>query len=491
MKHLLTLLLLLPLCSFGQVVTYPTIPSHQSTLYSCTVNGSNSPMLITTSVDGSESGHSLSYTIFSFSGTVNIAITKIGSSATSAIVMPGGSSVSTTLSGGNSTINITTTAKGKYGVYFSDDASRNNRVVVFANPLETDIPDTTLSTCRVVRDSSILYSAIGSVTTLYFPPGTVKFGRYTIPSTVTEIYQAGGSFIQGYFLRTAGGNINIHGRGVHSNFGYPYHYGGSSFSTWYRSFSTTIPSVTTTITGITYTDQTGPVIYFGNGGNKTVTWCNFPTWRFNNDNITTNGNGNGVVNHNYYSGIEDANVISTQSNYTASNNVFDQLNSACYQGGFQAHTLSNISISNDDIWYMKPVLSTNNGGYWCSYLSTPNILPTSVSNVTISNINFETAVQYFLRIGVATPTGAPYVYSNWNVNHITLLGSGTQMSVRGFSACFPSFYPGDISFSNFTLNGGAAPLTDPTFFAKSNYAIAPNCGVGSFSVRIRLGEVGE
>jgi hypothetical protein len=67
---------------------------------------------------------------------------------------------------------------------------------------------------------------------------------------------------------------------------------------------------------------------------------------------------------------------------------------------------------------------------------------------------------------------------------VALLHSDTSpmLFMHGFSACYPSFFPGGVAFSNVTVGGVSAPLSNQSFFSTANYNIAPFCGSGGLKV---------
>lgn len=479
MKRLLLFLLLIPALLRAQLHVYPIGNSSKlSDRYYCSVASTNSPVYesaagsCTSGQCGGNAGSLFNFTIFSIGSSQTVTVTKITSSATTAIIRPSNTTISTTSSGGNVSVTFTVSQPGKYSVEFSDDGSLTNVMVILAQPLETNVPDTTKSYCLKVTSSASLASIPSKDSVIYFPYGTVSFDKWIVPSTVKHIYIVGGAYLEGYIYASAG--VLINGRGVLSATGYPYHYGGTSFSQWYRLIN--ISGGVNKIYGITLIEASGPNIYFANGSNTIVDGVNINGFFFNNDGITLSGSGTVLV-QNCFIRNEDDGIIPYQNNVTINNCTFWQLNSSSIQLGFQPHSLSNFLIENCTVLHAKFTTANNNGGFITSMNTTENVVPAVITNFTINNITFCTPVTYFMNIrgdraGQTTST-SPWVYTNWTISNITLLGSGTMLYMHGYSACFPSFYPGGISFSNFTLNGSAAPLSDPTFFSTANYNIAP------------------
>ncbi len=142
----------------------------------------------------------------------------------------------------------------QYSVEFYDAATKpdfttwvlENPLLIFANPIETDVPDVTAAHVRVLTPADTLPTSGNwgtqggvAVDTLYFSPGvydlgsvasSVNPGIYVLHSNQT-VFVAGGAYIKGAFVScptptkcTDAKNISINGRGIISgeNFNRPF-----------------------------------------------------------------------------------------------------------------------------------------------------------------------------------------------------------------------------------------------------------------------------
>jgi hypothetical protein len=150
-------------------------------------------------------------------------------------------------------------AATQYSVEFYDAAANPDfstwvpeiPLLIFANPIESDVPSMTANKVRVIRpgDAIPIAGSWGTqkgvaVDTLYFTPGIYDLGQ--VPSTVNTgiyvlhsgqtIYVAGGAYIEGAFVScpnptscSDAQNIVIRGRGVISGENFHRTYGGATF----------------------------------------------------------------------------------------------------------------------------------------------------------------------------------------------------------------------------------------------------------------------
>ena len=146
-----------------------------------------------------------SWTTFSFSGSVTVAVTRLGDDPVSTCeVLPSSFDIETTVSGNTCTFELD--RPRKVSVEFDRDTT--HPMLVFADALETDVPDP--------DDPNVMY----------FGPGVYDIGDTTLTSDQT-VYIEGGAVVYGRFLvGTADAladerGITIRGRGVLSGEGYP------------------------------------------------------------------------------------------------------------------------------------------------------------------------------------------------------------------------------------------------------------------------------
>jgi len=146
-----------------------------------------------------------SWTTFSFSGEVTVTVTRLGGEPISTCeVLPSSYGIETEVSGDTCTFELDRARK--LSVEFDGDTT--HPMLVFADALETDIPDP--------KDPNVLY----------FGPGLHDIGDTTLTSGQT-VYIEGGAVVFGRFLVGSPDaladeeGITIRGRGVLSGEGYP------------------------------------------------------------------------------------------------------------------------------------------------------------------------------------------------------------------------------------------------------------------------------
>lgn len=141
-----------------------------------------------------------SWTTFSFSGPVTVVVTKLnGKAIKKCKILPSSYGIETRIDG--NTVTFELDRPRKLSVEFDDDIT--HPMLVFADPLETDIPN--------VDDPNVIY----------FGPGLHKIGNRTIQSNKT-VYLAGGAYVKGRFKANNVQDVTIRGRGVLSGEDYPH-----------------------------------------------------------------------------------------------------------------------------------------------------------------------------------------------------------------------------------------------------------------------------
>lgn len=471
MKKLLLFLTFFILTFFvkAQVHIYPNgNPSKISSHYTAIVGGSSTPVYETdagscpTNKCGTDSNSKASFSIFSLSGTTSVTVTKLSSTSAHCTIRPtslGIGTLSTTLSGGNSSVTFSITGANKVQCEWDDDPNFTNTAVIFAQPTEITVPDTTLSSVFMVSDSSSLRSIPGGKTTVYFRPGKYKIGQWTIPPGITWVYMAGGSYIEGYFKRTSG-QILVNGRGIISGTEYAWHYpGGTDFSAWYYHLGF-ITGNTIAIDGITIIDATGPQILLS-GTTKSITYVNEIGFYYNQDGITLNSAGSSLIDHCYDMMHEDWCVYYT-SNVTNTNNIGFARSASSNQFGYTPHNLSNFVFDHNTILHDLGSNPLSNVGYASAQNTSISSSPVTVSNIVFSNLTFETPIIRFIDFRANKNVS--------QVQHITYTGFtfSNNTFAQSFSDVNPFMYfygqSGNLSqyptFTNMLMNGTYAQISD-------------------------------
>lgn len=187
----------------AQLITYPG-PSGvaASDQYSVTVeqNGPAQPSFVYKALARkADTNRSVdtSWTSFSFAGSVTVRVTKPGGSATGCMVRPHSAAITTQFAGGVCTFTMTEPAN--VSVEFLPEIHNPiaHPMLVFANPVEVDVPDPT--------DPDVLYLG----------PGYHDLGAGVPIRSNQTVYVAGGAWVNAAFLATGPvHNVAFKGRGV-------------------------------------------------------------------------------------------------------------------------------------------------------------------------------------------------------------------------------------------------------------------------------------
>ncbi len=138
-----------------------------------------------------------SWTTFSFSGRVTVAVTSLKEPVRSARILPSSAGLTPVVSGNTVTFELDRPRK----VSVEIDEPPAHPMLVFADPLETDVPRP------------------GAPGVVFFGPGMHEIGpRYRLQAGQT-LYLAGGAYVKGGIVSENAGNITIGGRGILSGEG--------------------------------------------------------------------------------------------------------------------------------------------------------------------------------------------------------------------------------------------------------------------------------
>jgi hypothetical protein len=141
-----------------------------------------------------------SWTTFSFSGPVTVVVTKLkGEAIERCKILPSSYRIEPRTEG--NTVTFRLDRPRKVSVEFDDDIS--HPMLVFADPLETEIPN--------ADDQNVVY----------FGPGLHEIGDRVIESGKT-VYLAGGAYVKGRFKANNVQDVTVRGRGVLSGEDYPH-----------------------------------------------------------------------------------------------------------------------------------------------------------------------------------------------------------------------------------------------------------------------------
>lgn len=137
-----------------------------------------------------------SWTSFSFSGAVTVAVTKLAGDATGCMVRPSSARIATVFT--DHTCFFTLTKPLNLSVEFTPNTTNPvlHPMLVFANPPEVDVPQP------------------GDPDVLYLGPGIHRLGRDVPVHSNETIYLAGGAWVEAAFKGTGVHDVVFKGRGI-------------------------------------------------------------------------------------------------------------------------------------------------------------------------------------------------------------------------------------------------------------------------------------
>ncbi len=424
---------------------------------------------------GKQTGKTFNYTVFSFSGPVDIEVTKLGSRASSAVLRPdrlGLGTVGSKTSARGSTVRFRLTKPAKVSVEFDDDAILKDAMLIFADSLESgsDVPQLSAPDVFVVSGDQAPGELPAGKTTVYFPPGVFKIGYWQIPPSVRQVYLAGGAFVRGYFSanRSSAGPIKINGRGILSNDVYPFHYPdeepkSANSSKWYKAIGIT-GGKGHLIEGLTLVDGSSFFI-MTNCDNTVVKNVNINGFRLNNDGITLAGEYNTVSN--CFIRTNDDAISVGKGNLTIRDCVFWQLvDGSIIQLGWYTHNIGgNNVVTNCDVIHAEwTAENTGNLGFITAMMSSSKYSKgdsaTAIENFEISNIYFDTKVEKFININPQPhwlkrdTLLHPYSFRNFNVHDIHLKTNTGKKEPLNYIQAFDAAHPlNGFQFGGIYING--------------------------------------
>lgn len=240
----------------GKIVVYPGPEGvAPSDLYAVRVtrDGKTYESFVNISRRIKHDSYSNSWTTFSFSGTINVEVEKLtGPIPQSVTIRPSRKEISASLKGRVAV--FTLKAPAKISVEFDagllhpkDNGQPTDSMMVFADPLETNVPDPESAGVVVYRKSRVIPP---NAHTLYFPPGVHFIGGYKdlidpstsilendpknpppiysapydqppynnrfsdLPSHIKTVYISGGAIVFGAFRINTCSDFTIRGRGI-------------------------------------------------------------------------------------------------------------------------------------------------------------------------------------------------------------------------------------------------------------------------------------
>lgn len=158
----------------------------------------------------------INWTTFSFTGFITVEVRILSQVRVSlndpVKILPSRYGIIPTVVG--DVIRFTMTKPGQCSVELGENGYKNG-LMIFANPAETDIPDTTFGSFKVLRHAKTTdLNNLSQYSGIYFKAGVHDIGIYHVPSNIKNIYFEEGSWAYGALIMDGNPDVKIYGRGV-------------------------------------------------------------------------------------------------------------------------------------------------------------------------------------------------------------------------------------------------------------------------------------
>jgi hypothetical protein len=166
-------------------------------------------------------GRTINWAKFSFSGSMTVRVKvndtqKVPVAGQTVRILPSRHGVTSTTSG--NIITFTITEPGQYSIEIGTEYYKNG-LIIFADPLETNVPLQSNPNFFVLYEASA--ANVASIPTnysgVYFRRGVHNIGAFTIPSHIKNVYFEDGSWVYGSLKMSGNSGVTIYGRGVLSS----------------------------------------------------------------------------------------------------------------------------------------------------------------------------------------------------------------------------------------------------------------------------------
>jgi len=263
-------------------------------------------------------GRSISWTNFSFDGSIEVKVKvlntdKVPIQGKDIRILPSRYNIIPTVNGDE--VSFTLTTPGQFSVEIGEEGYKNG-LMIFANPLETDIPDINDSEYLVLDPSNDILNPSDiplKYKGIYFKKGEHNIDVFDIPAHVKNIYLADSAWVYGAFLGEKGNGIKIFGRGIISQDRMNYR----------RAHGIDIATDSATVEGVVVADFKRFAVRLRGSYNR-IDWVKvIGGWVYNCDGITAYANS--TVSHCFIWANDDA-IKVYLSNITWSDIVVWQLN---------------------------------------------------------------------------------------------------------------------------------------------------------------------
>ncbi len=421
-------------------------------------------------------GRSISWVNFSFDNEVTVEVkvldqNKVPVDASNVKVLPTRYAISPTVNG--NVVTFTMTKPGQCSVEIGTDGYKNG-LMIFANPMESDVPDPARDTSYAVLEKATAASiraVPANKSGLYFKAGVHDIGVFEVPSNIKNIYFEGSAWVYGAIHVSgtrANTDVKIFGRGTLSS-------GRLKYREAYcigtpQDGSTAVDRIT--VEGITVADPK----YFAIrliGSNNTVAWTKvIGGWVYNCDGIAVFANSTIKKS---FCWANDDNIKVYRDNITVEDVVLWQLNNGgAIQMGWQGAQATDVTIKRVDLLHAEWNTSATNRGV-LSFVGNRYANANSncwQKNLVIEDLVTETPVRLIWRIspeqpipGVITPAMVDgLVMKNW-----TVLMDKAQNSNNYIEGVSDDYIMKNFLFDNVKLNG--IKLTEENWITHGNFEI--------------------
>lgn len=165
-------------------------------------------------------GRSVNWTQLLLNGTVQLEVKILDQDKTPLTgdirVLPSRHGIKAEKEG--SVIRFTLDKPGQYSVEIGENGYKH-ALIIFADPPETDIPDTTANEyAMMIKATALETNAVPlSYSGIYFKKGVHDIGIYRVPAHIKNIYFEQGSWVYGSLIMDGKPGVKIFGRGVLSS----------------------------------------------------------------------------------------------------------------------------------------------------------------------------------------------------------------------------------------------------------------------------------
>ena len=451
----------------AQLVTYPGAYTSvtKSSFYKVTVTrGEQSEEIVVFQNDcpvdpqGTTSkflGRTINWANFSFSDSVIVEVQVLNLSKiplSSVRILPSRYGISAETIGSDK-VRFVMKNPGQVSVEIGDNGYKNG-LMIFANPLETDVPNPTAAGWKKLSNASAADVAnLSAYNALYFEPGVHNIGKFTVPANIKSIYIPGDAWVYGALLLDGGGasNTKIYGRGVLSQ---------AKFALReVHSIETANGANAIKLHGIVVADFKHFALRLVTDNND-VNWVKvIGGWAFNNDGYA---GYTGSVIKNSFIWANDDNIKLYRDNLVVENMVCWQLdNGAIFQMGWGSLSARNIRVKNVDVIRAEWTGDRKNNGVISAVMDPGKPVGTQTDWI-IENVTVETPVTHIFRI---SPRSAHNInnmtFRNWDVKMD--FGLLKKNYINGYNSTYKI---SNLQIENLKINGTCITNDNAVSFAK-------------------------